>query len=166
MLQKLRTDITRKLGKVNLLIVNLLIFEGKSDLFKYKSFWKKDLSNSLAELEELDVEIVGFMNSKLKVQKKIDKFNIKKINVNSDRAYEIFYRLEKNYSLKEVVFIGFELEDIDIIKSSRFGITTSSAPLEVKMESDYVSNFDGIEAFEEICNLIINAKSKPYGYSK
>ena len=166
MLQKLRTDITKKLGAVNLLIINLLIFEKKHDGFKYKSFWNKDLSSSLTELEELDIEVVGFINGKSKAEKKIDELNIKKLNVNSDRAFEIFYGLEKNCSLKEVVFIGFEFEDIDIIRSSGFGITTSSAPLEVKMEADYVSNFDGIEAFEEVCNLIINAKSEPFGYSK
>ena len=58
-----------------------------------------------------------------------------------------------------MVFIGDDIEDLDLIKHSRFSVTTAEAPLELKMESQYVSNFSGLKAFEEIGNLIIHAKT-------
>ena len=161
MRQKLRTDITKKLSFVSALMVNLAVF--------YSSNPKSDMINNIVslldQLGSINVNVFGYSTKNNKLPKALARLDIEKIAINSNRAYDIFSKTDTNHTLNDVVLFGFENEDIELIKSARFGVTAFNAPLEVKMESDYVSNFEGINAFEELCNLIINAKREPFGFS-
>lgn len=59
---------------------------------------------------------------------------------------------------KDCVLLGSELSDIDFFLSGVFSVAPNSAPLDLKMVSSYVSNFDGEAVFTELGNLIINSK--------
>lgn len=166
MLQKLRTDITKKLLHIKLLLINVKIFDVRSNSFDYGNIWPNNYDGLLDKLKEVDVDVKGFSHNSSKSSKVAKDLGIYTLILKSGERNKILSSLDKNYSLNEIVFVGFDVDDIELMGSSRFCLTTNSAPLEVKMESDYVSNFDGIDAFEEIGNLIINAKTDPSGYSK
>lgn len=73
--------------------------------------------------------------------------------VTDDRAY-VLDRAGK----KDCVLLGSELSDIDFFLSGVFSVAPSSAPLDLKAVSSYVSNFDGEAVFTELGNLIVNSK--------
>jgi hypothetical protein len=60
---------------------------------------------------------------------------------------------------KDCVLLGSDLSDIDFFLSGVFSATPRSAPLDLRMVSNYVSNFDGEAVFTELGNLIVNSKS-------
>ena len=70
-----------------------------------------------------------------------------------DRAY-VLDRAGK----KDCVLLGSELSDIDFFLSGVFSVVPNSAPLDLRMVSSYVSNFDGEAVFTELGNLIVNSK--------
>ena len=59
---------------------------------------------------------------------------------------------------KDCVLLGSEVSDIDLFCSGVFSVVPISAPLDLRMVSDYVSNFDGEAVFTELGNLIVNSK--------
>ena len=59
---------------------------------------------------------------------------------------------------KDCVLLGAELSDIDFFLSGVFSVAPSSAPLDLKTVSSYVSNFDGEAAFAELGTLIADSK--------
>ena len=61
---------------------------------------------------------------------------------------------------KDCVLLGSELSDIDFFLSGVFAATPRSAPLDLRMVSSYVSNFDGETVFTELGNLIVNSKNR------
>ncbi len=60
----------------------------------------------------------------------------------------------------DCVIIGSEESDIDFFPLAAFRTAPISAPLLLKAESDYVSNYDGESAFTEIADLIVNSKKR------
>lgn len=166
MLQKLRTDITKKLKTSSLLLLNVEVFSKKADSFDYGKIWSNSHDGLLDKLKQVHIDVLGLSNNSSYGYKVAEDMgiSIKKFN-GSIRLEEIFDSKSK-YEPKEIVYMGCELGDIDTVSDVLFGVSTNSAPLDLKMVSDYVSNFDGIDAFEEIGNLILNAKTKPYGYSE
>lgn len=73
--------------------------------------------------------------------------------VTQDRSY-VCDRVEK----KDCVLLGSEISDIDLFCSGVFSVAPKSAPLDLRMVSNYVSNFDGEAVFAELGNLIVNSK--------
>ena len=61
---------------------------------------------------------------------------------------------------KDCVLLGSEISDIDFFLSGVFSAAPCSAPLDLRMVSSYVSNFDGETVFTELGNLIVNSKSR------
>ena len=61
---------------------------------------------------------------------------------------------------KDCVLLGSEVSDIDFFLSGVFSAAPCSAPLDLRMVSNYVSNFDGEAVFMELGNLIVNSKSR------
>ena len=59
---------------------------------------------------------------------------------------------------KDCVLLGSEVSDIDLFCSGGFSVAPSSAPLDLRMVSSYVSNFDGEAVFTELGNLIATSK--------
>lgn len=154
----LRSDISRKLSSVSLFLINLKIFGIKTDNNEYGKIWENGPGEIKTLLESSGVEIAGYRSSRKIPTKASDKLGIRSILFNGGSKSELFTKLGRHYSFKKTVIIGDEPGDIELIRLSGFSVTTANSPLELKMESDYVSNFSGIEVFEEVGNLILNAK--------
>ena len=154
----LRTDITQKLRSVRLLLINLKIFSENSDEFDYGQIWGRDADQIKHDMDSLGIEVLGYRsNTKVPVSS-ARKHGINHIIVKGDKKKELISKLEGKYSFKDILLIGAEDTDIEIAALSKFSASTATSPLELKMESDYVSNFSGINAYQEIGNLIFNAK--------
>ena len=78
--------------------------------------------------------------------------------ITDDRAYVL-----DRAGGKDCVLLGSELSDIDFFRSGVFSVVPSSAPLDLKTVSSYVSNFDGEAVFTELGNLIVNSKRADRG---
>ena len=73
--------------------------------------------------------------------------------VTGDRGY-----VQERVGNKDCVLLGSEVSDIEFFLSGVFSVTPRSAPLDLRMVSSYVSNFDGEAVFAELGNLIVNSK--------
>lgn len=154
----IRKDISEKIKNINLFVVNMKIFNSQSENFDYGNIWPTKYKDLTTSLGKLGVRVVGFKpGGKISVGK-LKTLGIELIELDGNRKLDILSYFSGNHSFKDMVFIGDDIEDMDLIKNSRFSVTTVDAPLELKMESQYVSNFSGLKAFEEIGNLIIYAK--------
>lgn len=157
----LRTDITKKIRSVRLLLINLKIFSENPDEHDYGHILGRDSDQVKLDMDSLGIEVLGYRsNTKVPVSS-ARKQGINHIVVKGDKKKELLSKLEGQYSFKDILLIGAEDSDIEIAGLSKFSVSTASSPLELKMESDYVSNFSGINAYQEIGNLIFNAKG-PY----
>ena len=156
-----RTDITRKLRSAKLLLINLSVFGEKNENTDYGTIWDYETGALPEELKSSGVDLLGFRSGSRVPLKTAKSLKIRNISVKADKKKDLLKQLEGNYSFKDIVLLGAELSDIEIARLSSFSIATASSPLELKMESDFVSNFSGIDVFQEIGNLILNAKG-PY----
>ena len=156
-----RTDITRRLRSAKLLLINLSVFGEKTENPDYGTIWEYEPGILTEELESSGVDLLGFRSGSRVALKTANSLKIRNISVKADKKKNLLKQLEGNYSFKDIVLLGAELSDIEIARLSSFSIATASSPLELKMNSDFVSNFSGIDVFQEIGNLILNAKG-PY----
>ena len=154
----LRRDILEKIKNTKLLIVNMKIFNSRSKNFDYRNIWPIKGKNLTSSLAELGVRVIGYEPENEMSVKTRNGLGIELIKLNRNRKIDVLSYFKGKHSFKDMVFIGDDIEDMDLIKHSRFSVTTVDAPLELKMESQYVSNFSGLKAFEEAGNLIIHAK--------
>ena len=155
----LRKDISEKIKNIKLLIINTKIFSSRSKNFDYGHIWPTPTKEITSSLHELGVRVIGYKPQKKISVNKAKSLGIELIELNGNRKLDLLSYFGGEHSFKDMVFIGDDIEDLDLIKHSRFSVTTADAPLELKMESQYVSNFSGLKAFEEIGNLIIHAKT-------
>lgn len=81
------------------------------------------------------------------------------IEKNGHRVTDNHGYVRERVGRKDCVLLGSELSDIDFFLSGVFSATPRSAPLDLRMVSSYVSNFDGEVVFTELGNLIVNSKS-------
>jgi len=154
----LRKDISEKIKRINLFIINMKIFDNNSEKFDYGNIWPAKSSDITTTLDKLGVRVMGYRQEDKLPVKLAKTLGIELIELNGKRKIDILSYFKGKHSFKDMVFIGDEIEDLELIKHSTFSITTIDSPLVLKMESHYVSNFSGLKAFEEIGNLIINAK--------
>ena len=154
----LRSDISKKLLLVKLLLINLKIFSDPPVNNEYGKIWEINADKIKDEINSLGVEVICY-GSNIKNSVTIArKHGFKNILIKGDKKKELLKKLEEKYSFKDIFLVGAEINDIEIASLSRISATTACSPLELQMESDYVSNFSGINAYQEIGNLIINAK--------
>lgn len=76
-------------------------------------------------------------------------------SVTDDHGY-----VRERVGRKDCVLLGSEISDIDFFLSGGFSVAPCSAPLDLRMVSSYVSNFDGEPVFKELGNLIVNSKNR------
>ena len=157
----LRSDISKKLLSVKLLLINLKIFSDPADPFDFGVIWERNADQIKDEINSLGVEVIGYSSNKKNGVGDAKKHGFKNIIIKGNKKKELLNKFEKKYSFKDIFLVGADTTDIEIAGLSKFSATTSCSPLELKMESNYVSNFSGINAYQEIGNLIINAKG-PY----
>ena len=157
----LRSDISRKLKSVSLLLINIKIFTDNSDDFEYGEIWNNKADIIKSNIESAGVRIIGYRSDNKVSAKAANRLGIKNMILNGNRKKELLSKLDGVYSFKDILIMGDELNDIELARLSRFSVATATSSLELKMESNYVSNFSGINAYQEIGNLILNAKG-PY----
>ena len=157
----LRSDISRKLRSAKLLLINLKIFGEKAEEFEYGTIWDREAGEIRAGLDHLGIGVLGYRSSSKTPLKSAKNFGIDNIIIKGDKKKELLKQFNGEYSFKDIILLGAEEADINIAGLSRFSAATASSPLKLQMESDYVSNFSGDNAYQEIGNLIINAKG-PY----
>lgn len=80
------------------------------------------------------------------------------IEKNGHRVTENPGYIRNRVEKRDCVLLGSEVSDIDLFRSGVFSVVPSSAPLDLRMVSSYVSNFDGEAVFTELGNLIVNSK--------
>jgi len=157
----LRSDISQKLRSVRLLLINLKIFSDQADAFEYGLIWDRNADQIKDDMNSLGVEVIGYRSDNKFSVKTARKYGVKEIIIKGNKKKELLKKFEREYSFKDILLVGAEITDVEIAGLSRFSAATGDSPLELKMESDYVSNYSGINAYQEIGNLIINAKG-PY----
>lgn len=153
----LRKDISEKVKNTELFIINVRVLSDSSSDSSYLKIWKNKSKSLISSLNEMGVRVVGFKSSGKSVRKG-DLLGMELIELNGNRKIDILSYCEGKYSFRDMVVMGNEVEDLDLIRHCRFSTTTINAPLELKMEAQYVSNFSGAKAFGEVGNLIIHAK--------
>ncbi len=70
----------------------------------------------------------------------------------------VFFDGADEFEPEGTVVLAFGEGDIEAAEKAAFFVAPASAPLEVKMRSQYVSNLDGESAVIEMADLIIMAK--------
>ena len=157
----IRSDITQKLRSAKLLLINLKIFCEQEEDCDYGTIWDRDAGKVRGDMDLLGVKAVGYRSNSKPPLKSARNHGIENIIINGDKKKGLIKYFDGQYSFKDIVLLGAEVSDIEIAGLSRFSVATAQSPLELQMGSDYVSNFSGDNAYQEIGNLIINAKG-PY----
>ncbi|MXZ48719.1 MAG: hypothetical protein F4Z13_05655 [Candidatus Dadabacteria bacterium] len=145
----------KKFHEVTCLLVNVAVFDSASsgDLGIPENLSAPEL---LQELRSLEVEIVFYGPGARHFVSTNGFGGLVEENghlITADRAYVL-----DSVGRKDSVLLGSELSDIDFFLSGIFSVSPSSAPLDLKAVSSYVSNFDGEAVFTELGNLIVNSK--------
>jgi len=154
-LTKIRTDMEGRFREATCLLVNVAVFDSTSngDLRVPENLSPPEL---LREFRSLGAEIVFYGSDAGDFASTSGFGGLIEENghrITDDRAY-VLGRAGK----KDCVLLGSELADIDFFLSGVFSVAASSAPLDLKRVSSYVSNFDGEAVFTELGNLIVNSK--------
>ena len=157
----LRSDITLKLRSAKLLLINLKIFGEQPEDYDYGTIWDRNAGQVKGDLDKLGVKVAGYRSSSRTPLKSAKNYGIENIIIKGDKKKGLLKYFDGKYSFKDIVLMGAEITDIEIAGLSRFSVATAPSPLELQMESEYVSNFSGDYAYQEIGNLILNAKG-PY----
>ena len=155
-----RTDIKSKLKNVKVLLVNLGIFTEKQDNFNYGKIWPHGAKDVMDTLNKLGVRAIGYKTGRGGKFKKPRGLKMELVELNGRRKMDFLSYFKGEFSFRDTAVIGYESDDADLVRHAIFSVTTPGAPLELKMNTDYVSNFRGLKALEEIGNLIVHAKGK------
>lgn len=145
----------KKFREATCLLVNVAVFDSASggDLGIPENLSAPEL---LQELRSLEVKIVFYGSGDGDFVSTNGFGGLIEENdhqITADRSYVL-----DSVGRKDSVLLGSELSDVDFFLSGVFSVSPSSAPLDLKAVSSYVSNFDGEAVFTELGNLIVNSK--------
>ncbi len=158
MLNKIRNDMATLFSTNHHLLVNTDLFSMQCKEDSYlKDVWKFDTKSLFSELRNVGVTVFFYGDSPQKCQ--FIKQNLKLIEQNSHKVFPLKEISESEFTTDGYLVITTEISDQKIVKNSSFSISTSSSPLELKMISNYVSNFDGEYVFKETGNLLLRCRS-------
>ncbi len=157
----LRTDLKRKLKYIRLVVIDSGIFA--SGL----------INGSTAPCDNIDREILGeLVSDKVSIVLCSDNYNgkyenmlnatdIRHISLDGLSYAEIMERLCADYGVNktEVAFINNSCPDPGLLSGLGFPVATIDAAMEIKTGSYYVSNFTGVQTFNEIIGVIVSAKN-------
>ena len=154
-LTRIRTDMEKMFREATTLLVNVGVFGRPSsgDLGVSGNLSAPEL---LGELYSLGAEIVFYGSGGGNFALTSGFGDL--IQKNGHRVTEDPGYVRKRAEEKDCVLLGSEVSDIDLFCSGVFSVAPSSAPLDLRMVSSYVSNFDGEAVFTELGNLIVNSK--------
>ncbi len=152
---KIRTDMDKSFREATSLLVNVGVFAcpSSNDLEIPGPFSAPEL---LREFRSLDTKVV-FYDSGGRDFASTSGFG-DLIEENGHRVTDDHSYIQHRVGGKNCVLLGSEVSDIGFFRSGVFSVAPNSAPLDLRMVSSYVSNFDGEAAFTELGNLIVNSK--------
>lgn len=168
MLRKLRTDLTRKLNLIRLLIINADIFLTETRV-SYVQSLSPNNGHDVKSLRKLGVNTVAFSTrSSEAIYSIVSRLGIELLHQGVSQKSAIYSKLKTIHSTKdnEIAFIGGDFSDLPIIERVNFPVAAADAPLEVKAKSYYVTYGVGEEALREVAELILKAKSGSNGWSE
>lgn len=163
MLSKLRTDIRQKLKNIRHLVVNGELFDGYYFLESCETD-PTELGLSASRLGEIDVGIIVYSQRLNPLEGELGNFTVCDCTVDDLESH-----LNQNgnvVNFSNSAFLAFSDRDIPFMRRFAFSFTPSSASLETKMSSAYSSHNDGVAALLEVCDLVVSAKTYPYGFGK
>ena len=166
MFQKLRTDLTKELKNTRVVFINLNVFKHNSNFFKDSGIWEYPVSEVSEELENKGIALKGYINGKVLKKNIPSKIKMEILNLDSDDLLKSMQKYIIGYRKEEVICMGFDITDLELAQSINFLVAPFSSNLELKMQANYVSNFDGLQAFVEIGHILLGAKTNHNGYSK
>lgn len=169
MFQKLRTDLTRKLRLIRLLMINADGLITESGISYYTRNSALNDGHEIRALKELGVEIVAFSTKgSEEFYPIISRLGIESFHRAVSQKSVLYYRLKVKHSISddEIAFIGGDFSDLSIIERVSFPVATADAPLEVRSRSYYVTYGVGEEAVREVAKLILRAKNHSNGLSE
>lgn len=164
MLSKLRTDIRQKLKDVKHLVVNGDLFNGYYSPGESNETDPTELGLSASRLKEIDVGIIVYSLRLNSLAGELSNFTVCECAVGDLEGH-----LNQNGNIVnfgDSAFLAFSDRDISLMSRFAFSFTPASASLETKMRSAYSSHNDGVVALLEVCDLVISAKTYPYGFGK
>jgi len=115
---------------------------------------------SLLNKINIDVAILTSENSNI-VKRRAKKLNIKHVYINeNEKLLRLKYLCNKlNISLKNVAYIGDDLNDIDVLKEVAISAMPINSPILELFKPDYITKRKGGDgAFREFADLIIQYK--------
>ena len=115
---------------------------------------------SLLNEINIDVAILTSENSNI-VKRRAKKLNIKHVYINeNEKLLRLKYLCNKlNISLKNVAYIGDDLNDIDVLKKVAISAMPINSPILKLFKPDYITKRKGGDgAFREFADLIIQYK--------
>lgn len=156
-LTKIRTDMEKMFRKATTLLVNVGVFARPSsgDFGVPGNLSAPEL---LGEFRSLGTEIVFYGSGDGDFASSSGFGDL--IEKNGHRVTEDPGYVRNRAEKKDCVLLGSEVSDIDLFCSGVFSAAPRSAPLDLRMVSNYVSNFDGEAVFTELGNLIVNSKRR------
>ncbi|OUT40136.1 MAG: hypothetical protein CBB66_02965 [bacterium TMED6] len=123
-----------------------------------KSFSTYDgMGVQLLKEKNIETVIITSENSNIVLQR-AKKLNISNVNIGIQNKLEIIKKicLEKNISLKNVAYIGDDLNDVDILNVVGFSALTKNSPIKNRIKVDYITNKKGGDgAFREFVDIIL-----------
>ena len=108
----------------------------------------------------LETVIITSENSKI-VLERAKKLNIENIVLNEKNKLKKLKEIcvSKKISLKEVAYIGDDLNDVEVLENVGFSALSNNSPIKDKVNVDYVTVRKGGDgAFREFADLIIKER--------
>lgn len=164
MLSKLRTDIREKLKNTKHILVDGKMLNGSVSGYDSGNNIADILAGLMKKLGDLGVCMIIFSDEKTDLFQKSTCIEVYPCN-----TYGLSDHIKsngKNIDLRDCILVVSSEPDKKLMESSAFSFAPSSAPLDVKMISSYVSHEDGIKALFELSDLVNSAKTFPYGFDK
>jgi 3-deoxy-D-manno-octulosonate 8-phosphate phosphatase (KDO 8-P phosphatase) len=160
MLERLRTDLVRKLTPIKLLIINAdgLLTENH---YNVKNQGPKN-GDAVGALRNLGVKIEGFSVRKSEtIFSTGSRLGIEPLYQGISQKTQLYYKIKAKHLISdgEVAFVGGDFSDLPIIEKAGFSAAPSDAALGVKAASYYVTYGNGEGAVIEVAELILKAKN-------
>ena len=163
MLQKLRTDLMKKLFPIKLLLVNADGFLRENQPSYQQRNPRLDNGYEVRALRQLGVLCVAFSTKNSEALCSIiDTLGMEALHQGVLHKSSLYSKVKFKYSVldKEIALVCGDSSDLSIIDKVDFSVAPADAPLEVKARSYYVTYGVGEEAMREVAELILKAKNR------
>lgn len=156
MLNRLRSDIRDIFTGINTILVNKSIFDQDPENYSgAECYWEFSADMLMKELKKSGVKLKFFRRNKKECS--FIEQNINNIKHNSHTLHTLENGIE-SIARGSFIIITCDLSDAELVRKSTFSVASSSSPLEIRMVSSYVSNFNSFKMFEEIGNIVIRSR--------